>query len=151
MTEVRDARPPLAVVRPLNVVNRWLLRTPLARPLAGLVLLEFHGRRTGRAYRVPAGWHVVQGAPVVITPAPWRANFVGGRPVTVHHRGRVSQCVGTLDTDPGAVAAALNELLSRGTNPRLLGLVMPQGHTLVDAEAAALARALIRFSPAPAF
>jgi hypothetical protein len=145
---VRDAPPPLVLVRPLNVLNRWFLRSPLARPLGGLALLEFRGRRSGRDHRVPVGWHVVQGVGVVLTPAPWRANFAGGLPVTVHHRGRAQQSVGTLDRDPGAVAAALNELLSGGTNPRLLGLVVPRGHELVDAEVVELDRALIRFTPA---
>ena len=147
IAEMRDARPPPVLVGPLNVVNRWFLRSPLARPVGAVALLEFHGRRTGRLYRVPVGWHVVQDAGVVITPAPWRANFAGGLEVTVHHRGRALRCVGTLDTEPGAVAGALNELLASGTNPRFLGLVVPAGRTLVDEDAAAVHRALIRFAP----
>jgi hypothetical protein len=147
IAEVRDAPPPRLLVGPLNVVNRWFLRSPLARPVAGLALLEFSGRRTGRAYRVPVGWRVVEGGGVVITPAPWRANFRGGHPVTIHHRGRARRCVGTLDTDPGAVAATVNELLARGTSPRLLGLVMPRGHRLDAADARAVDRAVIRFAP----
>jgi hypothetical protein len=85
---VRDARPPTAMVAAINPILRALLRTPFARLAKHLALLEFSGRRSGRRYRVPVGWHQADGVPVVFTPAPWRANFQGGAPTTVHHRGR---------------------------------------------------------------
>jgi len=148
MAEVRDARPPRLLVSPLNVVNRWFLSSRLGRAAPGLALLEFRGRRSGRPYRVPVGWHLVQGEGVVVTPAPWRANFASGLPVTVHQRGRSRRCTGALDTDRHAVAAALNELLASGTSGRLLGLSVPRGYVLGGDDAAAVDRALIRFTPA---
>ena len=44
---VRDARPPDVVVRVTNLIVRPLLRTPAARLLSPLALLEFKGRSTG--------------------------------------------------------------------------------------------------------
>jgi len=64
---VRDVRPPLAVIRLLNPIMRFVLRTPLGRVVRPFALLEFSGRRSGRRYRVPVGWHEFNGEPVVLT------------------------------------------------------------------------------------
>src|SRR4051794_22606829 len=96
---VRNARPPDMVVRVANVIIRPLLRSPAARAIEPLALLEFDGRRTGQRRRVVVGWHAVDDEGFVVTPAPWRANFANGHAVTVHHRGRVTQSLGTLVDD----------------------------------------------------
>lgn len=145
---VRDARPPIAVVRVLNPMNRLLLRTPLGRLARPLALLEFTGRRSGRGYCVPVGWHDADGAPVVVTPAPWRPNFIGGAPATVHHRGRTQPMTGTLVTDPAEVADVLMSVLAGGASPRSMGLGIPVGHTVSAADVVAVDRAVIRFVPA---
>jgi hypothetical protein len=132
----------------LNPVNRALLRTPAGRRIGSLALLEFSGRRTGRRHAVTAGWHEAGGEAVIVSPAPWRANFIGGAPVTVHHRGHTMQMRGTLVTDAAQVADALNEILSSGTAPRALGLGVPAGHVLTPDDVAAVDRALIRLRPA---
>ena len=59
---------------------------------------------------MPVGWHEVDGVATVFTPALWRANFAEGHPVTVHHRGQRLHLTGTLETDPGRIAAALQSL-----------------------------------------
>src|SRR5918995_3309488 len=81
-------RPPQALIRLMNPALRALLPTPIGRLIAPFALLEFDGARTGRHYRVPVGWHDIDGRPVVFTPARWRVNLRGGVAVTVHHRGR---------------------------------------------------------------
>ncbi|HZQ86625.1 MAG TPA: hypothetical protein VFA83_17395 [Acidimicrobiales bacterium] len=142
---VRDVHPPTAVIRVLNPVMRTVLRSPLGRLVRPFALLEFAGRRSGRRYRVPAGWYVVNGQPVVFSPAPWRVNFAGGATATVRHRGRAQQLTGTLVTDPDEVATALTSVLATGISPRAVGLDIPPGHTLNAADVLAVDRALIRF------
>jgi hypothetical protein len=147
ITEIGDARPPEAVLRVVNPVLRTLLRTPISRAMKGLALLRFDGRRSGRRFSVVVGWHVIDGVPVVLTPAPWRANFADGAAVTVRRRGRDERLVGRLETDPVTVAAAINALLAAGTSPRAIGLKLPDGHTFSPADVIATGRAMIRFVP----
>ena len=142
---VRDVHPPTAIVAVLNPMMRTLLRTPLARRMEQLALLEFDGRRTGRRFRVPVGWHEADGVPVVFTPAAWRANFQDGAAAVVHHRGRSACVTGTLVTDPTEVASALESVLATGTSPRTVGLDVPAGHRVTAADVAAVGRAMIRF------
>ena len=142
----RDARPPLMLVRLMNPAMRVLLRTPLGRLVRPFALVEFNGRRTGRRYRVPVGWHEIDGGHVVFTPAPWRLNFCYGIPVTVWFRGRRREFTGTLDDDPDAVAAALQALADRRGTLRPIGVDIPHGHRITAADALAVDRALIRFT-----
>jgi len=142
---VRDARPPVVVVRVLNLIVRPLLRSPVARLIKPLALLEFDGRRSGRRRRVVVAWHLIDDVGFVITPARWRTNFVGGRPTTVHHRGRSMNLVGTLDTDPAAVAAVVNRLLGHHASARSFALHISDGHVLDADDIVAMDRALIRF------
>lgn len=142
----RDARPPLLLVRILNPAMRLLLRTPVGRLIRPFALIEFHGHRTGRRYRIPVGWHTVDGAHVVFTPAPWRVNFRTGIPVTVTFRGRRRQFTGTLDDDPDAVTAALQALADQRGTLRPIGVDVPPSHRITKADVATLDRALIRFT-----
>ena len=142
----RDARPPLVLVRMMNPVLRQVLRTPLGRLVPPFALLEFTARRSGRRLLVPVGWQPISSGNVVFTPAPWRHNFAGGLPVTVHHRGRVQRVVGTLVDDPVAVAAAMNEVLDRRGSLRSIGVDLAAGQRATPADARAVGRALITFS-----
>lgn len=150
MTLVRDARPPLVVIRMLNPIMRLVLATRAGRFLGALALIEFDGRRTGRPYRVPVGWHQEGGRETVFTPAPWRINFAGGAPVKVHHLGRSRAMLGTLDDDPSSVARSLQALFDAGCSPRNVGLRIAEGHQITADDVASVARAAVRFEPAPA-
>ena len=141
----RDARPPLALVRIMNPVLRVLLRTPVGRLITPFALLEFEGRRSGRRLRVPVGWQQVDGGHVVVTPAPWRVNFEGGRPVTVHARGRRYDFIGTLDDDPDSVAVCLQHLAARHGSLRRIGVDVPPSHRITGADVRAVDRAVIHF------
>ncbi len=145
---VRDAKPPLAVIRVMNPILRTVLRTPLGRAVRPFVLLDFTGRRSGRHYRVPAGWHEADGVAFVLSPAPWRVNFADGAPVTVHRHGGVQQMTGTLVRDPAQVAAAIQSLLDGGAPPRTVGLDVPKGHRITPADVVAVHRAMIELRPA---
>lgn len=141
---VRSRPPPVWLMRhAVNPVVGALLRSPLWRVIPSGVLLEFRGRRTGAAYRVPVLGHDVAGTLSVFTPASWRHNFSGGASVTVRRRGRTYLCRGELVTDPGIVGPALRAVLAAEASPRRLGLKVPTGHAPSDAELAAV-RSMIR-------
>jgi hypothetical protein len=142
---VRDSRPPDVVVRVANLVLRPLLRTPAARLIKPLALLEFHGRRSGQRRRIVVAWHVIDGVGFAVTPAQWRTNFIGGHPATVYRRGRSMVLVGTLEPDPAVVAVAINRLLGDDTSARSLALHVPVGHMLDADDIGATDRALVRF------
>jgi len=147
---VKDARPSPTVLRIANPVIRCTLHTPLARAVKTLAVIEFAGRRTGRCRRVVVGWHLLDGSPVVLTPAPWRVNFTAPALATVRWRGRQADYVGTLTTDPGIVAAAVNTLLDNGTSSRSLALGVPREHVVTIQDIIDTDRAMIRFDPAAA-
>jgi hypothetical protein len=144
---VRDVRPPAIVVRILNPLMRALLGSRLGRRMQNVALIEFSGRRSGRAYRIPVGWHHVGGQAIVVTPAGWRANFADGRAATVHHGGLAQSMRGTLVTDEVEVAQALQAMLDAGTPPRQLGLRIPSGHRVLSSDVSAVNRAIVRFEP----
>ncbi|MCU1386904.1 MAG: hypothetical protein JWL72_242 [Ilumatobacteraceae bacterium] len=142
---VVDARPPVFVVRLTNLIMRPLLRTPLGRLVKPLALLEFTGRRSGTRRRIVVGWHHDGTTAIVVTPAAWRANFDHGHTSTVYWRGQRSTLIGTLDTEPARVGAAVTALLQTGTSPRSLALRIPPGHSLEPADMTRIKRAIIRF------
>ena len=146
---VRDAWPPMAVIRVMNPILRTVLRTPLGRLVRPFVLLDFAGRRSGRHYRVPAGWHEADGVAFVLSPAPWRANFTDGAPITVHRHGHAKTMTGTLVTDPAVVAQAIRGLLDAGAPPRAVGLDVPRGHAVTADDVVAVHRAMIELRPSP--
>lgn len=145
---VRDARPPAALIRVLNPIMRVVLRTPLGRLVKPFALLEFTGRRSGRRYHVPVGWHNADGVRVVLSPAPWRANFAPSARAVVRYRGRVHDMTGTLISDPTQVARYVAAVLAGGTPVRQIGLQMPPGHTISVADITSVDRKIIRFDPA---
>jgi hypothetical protein len=143
----RDARPPLILVRAMNPIMRVALRTPLGRLIRPFALLEFTGRRSGRRFLVPVGWHEIDSGRVAFTPAPWRVNFRGGSPLTVWFRGERLNLIGVLDEDPDRVAVALQSLADRCGSLRRAGVDIPTGHRVSPADVAAVHRAVIRFEP----
>jgi hypothetical protein len=146
--EVLDRRPPDLVVRVLNVPMRVVLRSRLGRLIGGLAELDFEGRRTGERRRVVVGWHELEGRPVVLTPARWRANFADGHAVRLWHQGRATEWLGSLVTDPSAVADAMNALIRAGTTPSAMGLRIAPGHEVSAADVVDVHRAVVRFAPA---
>jgi hypothetical protein len=144
---VRDARPPSGVLRLTNPILKTLLRTPVGRAIRPLALIEFRGRHTGRQLRVVVAWHIIDGAPVVVTPAPWRVNFTDGAPATVRRRGRRDQYIGTLEDDPATVAKTIDAALHNGTSARALALRVPAGHVISEDDVTRTGRAIVRFRP----
>jgi hypothetical protein len=142
----QDARPPLALIRVMNPVLRLLLPTAVGRLIRPFALLEFDARRSGRRLRIPVGYHEARSGRVVVTPAPWRANFRGGIPVTLHHLGRGHDLVAHLEDDPHRVAEELQAIADRRGSLGLVGIKAPRGHRMTEADVAAVDRAVIRFT-----
>jgi hypothetical protein len=143
----RDARPPLLLVKIMNPVLRWVLRTPLGRLIRPVALLEFVGCRGGR-FRIPVGWHAAQEGPVIVTPARWRRNLREPTTVRVYHRGRKHRFIATLDEDPASVAVTLQSIADRHDGSlRAIGVDMPPGHLITQADVDAVDRAVIRLTP----
>ena len=135
--------PPPAVLRVMNVLARPLLRSFLGKRLAGVMLLEFRGRRTGRAISVPVNFNLVDDVPMAFTHASWRHNFTGGAPVTVTHRGDVYETTGTLvPVSAEAMGAAVRKSLDTGGSAQRMGIKTAPGHDPTAAELAALGPAL---------
>ena len=135
--------PPPAVLKAMNVVMRPVLSSALGRPIRGVMLLEFRGRRTGRTLRVPVNFHLVDGSPMAFTDAAWRVNFTGGAPVTVTHQGRVHRTTGRLvPVTPEEMAVAVRKSLDTGGSAQRMGLQLSRGHEPSVSELVALGPAL---------
>ena len=146
---VQDASPSPAFLKVFNPMVRFALRSRLAPLLRGFALASFHGRRTGRSYEVVVTWHELDGRVYVVTPAPWRANFAGGAPMTMRHLGVDVPGRGVLETDPEVVADVVARLLAAGEPPRAFALTMPADHRMTAADVVATNRAIVSFHPAP--
>lgn len=86
---VERVHPPDAVMRVANPVMRWLLGSRFHTSVSrSLLLLHYRGRRTGRSYTVPVGYHWIDGQLSVLTNSGWRRNFAGGRDIEVTYRGQ---------------------------------------------------------------
>lgn len=86
---VERVHPPDAVVRVVNPLLRRLLASRFHSPVSrSLLLLHYRGRRTGRTYTVPVGYHWIDGQLSVLTNSGWRHNFAGGRDIEVTYRGQ---------------------------------------------------------------
>lgn len=86
---VRLAAPPApAVLKAMTFVARPIFGSRLGGRVRGVMLLDFQGRRTGRAMSVPVNFNLVDDVPMAFTSAPWRHSFTGGIPVMVTHLGR---------------------------------------------------------------
>lgn len=141
---VRDRPPPPWLVhRIINPIMRRLIPTRLGRFLPGVAVLRFQGRRSGRAYVVPAGIHSHDDTLVVYTDSLWRLNFRGRVSITLDWRGRRRQATAELVTDPAYVGAAIRSCLARGTSLTMLGIAIDKGHDPTDAELAAVRDAVV--------
>jgi hypothetical protein len=97
--------PPSAVLRVVNPVLSFLLRTPLAGPARKqLMVLSFTGRKTGRPYSIPLSAHVIDHELYALTGAPWKQNFRNGAPAQVVYDGKTTAMRGELIRDRDVVS-----------------------------------------------
>jgi hypothetical protein len=97
--------PPSALLRVVNPMLRFLLRTPLAGPARKqLMVLSFTGRKTGRSFSIPLSAHVIGGDLYALTGAGWKQNFRDGAPVEVVYDGKTTAMRGELIRDRAVVS-----------------------------------------------
>ena len=141
---VRDFRPPERVIRYVNPIIKWELRTPLARVLPWAEL-TFDGRRTGKRIAVVVRVYTVDDGLVTFTPNAWRANFTEPRRLAMRFKGKVHERTATLVRDPGEVAHVLNQLLDDGLWVPA-GLRVRRGERFTAASVESTGTAMLRFS-----
>jgi len=99
------SHPPAAILRAVNPILRFLLHTPvMGAARKQLMVLSFHGRKTGRHYTIPLSAHRIGNDLYALTGAAWRRNFRDGAPAEVFHDGRRTTMRGELFQDPSVVA-----------------------------------------------
>lgn len=97
--------PPSALMRIVNPMLSFLLRTPLAGPARKqLMVLSFSGRKTGRPFSIPLSAHVIDGQLYALTGAPWKQNFRDGAPAQVVYDGKTTAMRGELIRDRAIVS-----------------------------------------------
>ncbi len=97
--------PPSAVLRLVNPVLGFLLRTPLAGPARKqLMVLNFTGRKTGRSYSIPLSAHVIDHDLYALTGAAWKQNFRDGASAQVVYDGKTTAMRGELIRDRDVVS-----------------------------------------------
>ncbi len=97
--------PPSALLKLVNPMLGFLLRTPLAGPARKqLMVLSFTGRKTGRPFTLPVSAHVIDGDLYALTGAPWKQNFRGGAPAEVIYDGQTTAMRGELIRDRAIVS-----------------------------------------------
>jgi hypothetical protein len=106
---VERRHPPDALFRLINPLMRRLI----ARGRFGdqLLLLHYRGRRSGRQFDVPAGYHLIDGVVSVLSSSGWRHNFVGGRDIEVTLRGQRRPAHAVLVSAPHDVATVYAQLI----------------------------------------
>jgi hypothetical protein len=102
---IEAGHPPSALIRIVNPMLGFLLRTPLAGPARKqLMVLSFTGRKTGRPYSIPVSAHVIDNDLYALTDAPWKQNFRGGADAQVVYDGKTTAMHGELIRDRGVVS-----------------------------------------------
>ena len=102
---VTSGHPPAGLLRVVNPMVGFLLRTPLAGPLREqMMVVNVTGRKSGRKYSIPLSAHQIDGTLYALTSAPWKNNFREGATAEVLHGGKTTTMRGELVTDPTLVA-----------------------------------------------
>jgi hypothetical protein len=97
--------PPSALLKLVNPILGFLLRTPLAVPVRKqLMVLSFTGRKTGRSFTLPVSAHVIDNDLYALTGAAWKQNFRDGAPAQVVYDGKSTAMRGELITDRAIVS-----------------------------------------------
>jgi hypothetical protein len=102
-----------AMTRIGNVFMRPLLQSSVGAKIHELALLEFTGRRSGKRYTVPVGYHELDDDVVILTASTWRVNLRGGADVELVHDGERRRMRAELIVDADDVARIYSALIER--------------------------------------
>jgi len=150
------SHPPDALLKAVNPILRFLLRTPIMGPGRDrLMVVSFSGRKSGRRYTIPLSAHRIDNNLYALTAAPWKRNFRDGAAAEVLHNGKSTAMRGELIQDRSVVADLYRRCAeSYGVKgaERMMGLKFrDQRVPTVDEFAEAVDReglAAVRLSPA---
>ena len=102
---ITTAPPPDAIMRAVNPLMRYLLRTPFAGGLRKqFMVLSFKGRKTGREFVVPVSAHHIDGDLYALIGSVWKVNFRGGASAQVLYDGSERTMRGELIEDRALTA-----------------------------------------------
>src|ERR1700744_2301850 len=100
--------PPSALMRIVNPLLRFLLRTPLAGAAGKqLMVLSFTGRKTGKPYSIPLSAHVIDDQLYALSGSPGSRSFRAGAPVQVVYDGKTTAMRGELIRNRATVSDLL--------------------------------------------
>ena len=106
--QTKSSDPP----RWLTNLLKYVLRTPLHGIFSkSLMLLEFRGRKTGKAYCTPVSYLREGDEVTSFTDSPWHRNLLGGAPVTLYLKGKAVKGFAKVIDDRNAVTEALTRHL----------------------------------------
>ncbi|HEY8600111.1 MAG TPA: nitroreductase/quinone reductase family protein [Thermomicrobiales bacterium] len=110
-------RPPDIAYKIINPILGFLLRSPLHGPIGKrLLLLEFTGRKSGKAYRLPVAY-VADGENLLLsTQSRWKTNLRGGAPVAVWLGGKRRTASAELIEDAVGLADTLGRMVRAEPN-----------------------------------
>ena len=152
---VYPAHPPEAMLRVVNPILGFLLRTPVTgSALKSFLVVKFKGRKTGRQFALTLSAHRLDNDLYLLTSAAWRLNFRGGAAAEVSYAGKTTAMRGELIEDTATVADLTKRIAeSYGVKgaQRVMGLKFrdPRMPTLEEFTAAVEANhlAAIRLTP----
>jgi hypothetical protein len=157
MNPITKSHPPKAFLRlVVNPILARLLHTPFAgAALRQFMVVDFNGRKSGRAYSLVLSTHLIDGILYALTGATWKANFRDGASAQVLHDGKATAMRGELITDTAHVAglyARCTEFYGVKRAERVMGVgfrdhQMPTHDQFAEAVEELGLRA-IRFTPA---
>ena len=102
---VTISHPPAAILRAVNPILGFLLRTPLMGAMREeMMVVNVTGRKSGRRYSIPLSAHRIDNTFYALTSAPWKNNFRDGATAEVLHGGKTTAMRGELITDRAVVA-----------------------------------------------
>jgi hypothetical protein len=158
MNPITKSHPPKAFLRlVVNPILARLLHTPFAGAARHqFMVVDFSGRKSGRAYSLVLSAHSIDGILYALSGATWTANFRDGAPAQVLHDGKSTTMRGELITDTTQVAdlyARCAEFYGVKRAERVMGVgfrdhQMPTRDQFGEAVEELGLRA-IRFTPAP--
>lgn len=133
-----------------NVIIAWILKSPLHRLLSqNTLLLEYMGRRSGKAFETPVNY-VDLGDELLVTSLrqrTWWRNFMGSAPVRIWLLGKAIDARAIALVEPNEVAHYLEKYLAAAPQIAKYFRVRldPQGHpNPSDIQLAAGSRIIVR-------
>jgi deazaflavin-dependent oxidoreductase (nitroreductase family) len=94
-----------------NPFMGWLARRRQGKVGDQILVLHFTGRKSGKSYSTPVGYHRMDGRLALVTSSGWRHNFRGGADVKVSIKGETMPARAELMSDPAEVAAIYERLI----------------------------------------